>query len=562
MEKILLACVCLCLALAGSGRSLGAPNDPDAPAASDPGMQREASAAMRDLREKYAQTGEGSADEAARIERGVGQVLRLWRASDGDAAAFGGFVRSEFLPRGATLDGTFERFEMALERVGGYLTSLERDLRRQTDLDLGPILPIDNRLAAYSPRAHVQDDLFDNKIAFVALLNFPLTTLQQRMEQGPTWSRRQWAETRLAQQFSTRVPAVVNQQITQAYANAETYISTYNIYMHNLIGPGGSRPFPDGLRLITHWGLRDELKARYADADGLAKQRMILQVMDRIVRQEIPAEAIDNPTLVWDPAKPATATGREQDQRYRHWIDVFKAERGADPYDATNPTFIDRRFNQNREIPEEQVRRLFESVLASPLGARVGRIIEGRLGRPLEPFDVWYAGFKPRGKYSEAQLDALTKKRYPTAEAYAADVPRLLTALGFAEDRARYLAEHIEVDPSRGAGHALGATRRDDKAHLRTRVGADGMDYKGYNIAVHEMGHNVEQVFSNTAIDHTLLLGVPNNAFTEALAFVFQSRDLELLGLGGPDAESERLKALEEFWATREIAGVALVDMQ
>jgi hypothetical protein len=129
MEKILLACVCLCLALAGSGRSLGAPNDPDAPAASDPGMQREASAAMRDLREKYAQTGEGSADEAARIERGVGQVLRLWRASDGDAAAFGGFVRSEFLPRGATLDGTFERFEMALERVGGYLTSLERDLR-------------------------------------------------------------------------------------------------------------------------------------------------------------------------------------------------------------------------------------------------------------------------------------------------------------------------------------------------------------------------------------------------------------------------------------------------
>jgi len=37
-----------------------------------------------------------------------------------------------------------------------------------------------------------------------------------------------------------------------------------------------------------------------------------------------------------------------------------------------------------------------------------------------------------------------------------------------------------------------------------------------------------------TTIDHTLLQGVPNNAFTEALAFVFQARDLELLGLAAP----------------------------
>ncbi len=87
------------------------------------------------------------------------------------------------------------------------------------------------------------------------------------------------------------------------------------------------------------------------------------------------------------------------------------------------------------------------------------------------------------------------------------------------------------------------------------------MDYKGYNIAVHEMGHNVEQVFSLTAIDHTLLQGVPNTAFTEALAFLFQARDLELLGLAGPDADSESARVLEEFWATREIAGVSLVDM-
>ena len=32
-----------------------------------------------------------------------------------------------------------------------------------------------------------------------------------------------------------------------------------------------------------------------------------------------------------------------------------------------------------------------------------------------------------------------------------------------------------------------------DKARLRTRITDKGMNYKGYNIAVHEFGHNVEQ---------------------------------------------------------------------
>src|SRR4029079_13541186 len=98
-------------------------------------------------------------------------------------------------------------------------------------------------------------------------------------------------------------------------------------------------------------------------------------------------------------------------------------------------------------------------------------------------------------------------------------------------------------------------------AHLRTRVGPDGMDYKGYNIAIHEMGHNVEQVFSVTTIDHTLLQGVPNTAFTEALPFVCQARDLELLGMAPQGGSDEGLAALDKFWQTREIAGVALVDM-
>ncbi|HEV8231038.1 MAG TPA: hypothetical protein VGQ75_01715, partial [Thermoanaerobaculia bacterium] len=61
--------------------------------------------------------------------------------------------------------------------------------------------------------------------------------------------------------------------------------------------------------------------------------------------------------------------------------------------------------------------------------------------------------------------------------------------------------------------------------------------------------------------DHTLLAGVPNTAFTEALAFVFQGHDLELLGLVQPDSRSKALAVLNDFWGTYEIAGVGLVDM-
>ena len=222
---------------------------------------------------------------------------------------------------------------------------------------------------------------------------------------------------------------------------------------------------------------------------------------------------------------------------------------------------IARRFDENRQIPEPRVRKMLEDVLSSPLAPRVARLIEKRLGRKLEPFDIWYSGFKPRGAYTEAQLDEIVRKKYPTAEDYKKDIPNLLEKLGFSKEKAQWVAANIVVDPARGSGHAMGAARRGDQAHLRTRVEKGGMNYKGFNIAVHEMGHNVEQTFSLNAIDHTLLSGVPNTAFTEALAFVFQARDLELLGLSKPDPQSRALKTVNEFWGTFEISGVALVDM-
>ncbi len=517
--------------------------------------------------------------QRARIERGVDQAASLWRASDGDGEAFVAFAKENFASDPKVLDGLLVRFEENLESLDGHMLEIGRDLSRRTVIEMGPILPVDRLFGAWEPAAHVGEDLFAQKIAFVALLNFPLSTLEERLDKGGAWTRRQWAESRLARRFETRVPADVQQGIAKAYADAELYIAEYNVWMHHVVDAKGTRLWPKGLKLLSHWNLRDEIKANYAAKDGLPKQRLVARVMDRIVTQTIPAAVVDNPTVDWDPvtnavtaAPPAEVeTGgrpksvsaeREPDTRYARLLACYRAARAADPYSPTEPTLMRRRFDVDREIPEARVEALFTGILTSPLVPRVAAVIEKRLGRRLEPFDVWYDGFRPRADHPEAELDALTRARYPTADAYKADLPRLFEGLGFTKDKARWLADRIVVDPSRGSGHALGAQRKGDFPHLRTRVEPGGMDYKGYNIAVHEMGHNVEQLFSLYEVDHWLLAGVPNNAFTEALAFVFQARDLELLGLPAPGVGAKRLKALNELWQTWEIAGPALVDMR
>ncbi len=509
-------------------------------------------------------------EHAERIRRGVSQVAERWWPEDGDPTAFRTFCFSELVTEPKQLTATFARLQDVLEQIEGHLHEVQRELRRPQDLDLGPVLPVDRRLAGIDLSAHVTPDLFDSKVAFIALLNFPVHTLEQRLELGHRWTRAEWAQSRMMDRFATRVPAEVGQGIAAAISDAAAYVAGYNIRMDRLVTADGATPFPDGLRLISHWGLRDEIKALYATPEPLQRQRMIATVMERIVRQEIPSVAIDNPEVYWRPDtnrigpapdQASIETDREPDVRYEHLLDVFDAQRAADPYVPTAPTFIDRQFELQRQIPEAQVVALLDSVLRSEEAKRIAKLIEHRLGRPLEPFDIWYPGFAARGERDPAVLDRIVRERFADVAAFNAELPTMLQALGFTPERAAWLDERIEVDPARGAGHAMGAVRRGDAAHLRTRFGPDGMDYKGFNIAIHELGHNVEQVFSLDGIDHWFLSGVPAPGFTEAIAFVFQNRDLEVLGMSPAGAERD-LQALDTLWSVVEIGAVSMVELR
>src|SRR5579872_2186510 len=162
-----------------------------------------------ELATKYGDT------QKARIQRGLQQVSEFWRADDGDAAAYEDFVRVNFAGDQATLDTMFNRYQRLLEQLNGHMHEINREFNQQNDLDAGPVLPFDEIFAGYDPSAHVIDDFFQNKLAFIVLLNFPLTTLEQRLHDGTNWTRRQWAEARLAEMFSKRIPADVNLAISQ-----------------------------------------------------------------------------------------------------------------------------------------------------------------------------------------------------------------------------------------------------------------------------------------------------------------------------------------------------------
>ena len=182
--------------------------------------------------------------QRARASRGLKQVASFWRGSDGDAVAFEAFVRRNFAADASALDTMFGRYEKMFEQLDGHMLEILLAFRTQTDLDLGPIQPFDEIFAAYDPAAHVTDDFFQNKLAFVVLLNFPLTTLEERLAQGASWSRRQWAEARLTDRFSRRVPADVNLAVAEASARSEQYIAEYNIWMHHLLDDSGRRAVP------------------------------------------------------------------------------------------------------------------------------------------------------------------------------------------------------------------------------------------------------------------------------------------------------------------------------
>jgi hypothetical protein len=508
--------------------------------------------------------------EFSLLEKGVKHAASLWRAEDGTISDFSSFVKNNYIADPQKRKAVFNKISDYFESINGNYNEITLDLKKNLDEATGDIDEIDRMFGTYSVSSHLSDDFYANKIAFFIAVNYPYYTLEEKEKMGPGWSREEWAMARLGDYFVSRVPAELNQALNTAAGNAEMYIAEYNICMGHLRTDDGRQLFPDDMVLLSHWNLRDELKANYMGGEkGIEKQEMIYKVMEHIINQDIPKIVINNPQYDWAPfANKVTKSGTpvsasaEPDTRYEHIVNIYRAMKNIDPFCPGMNTAILRKFSAEMEISQEEVEALFDSYLSSPQLGKLGALIRERLGRDLKPYDIWYNGFKARSNISEDLLTSKTSLLYPDPEAFKARMPAMLMKLGWNQARAQYLADKIVVDPARGSGHAAGAAMKGSLSHLRTRISDKGMDYKGYEIAVHEFGHNVEQTISLYDVDNYMMSGVPNTAATEALAYVFQDRNLLLLDMKDNNPDKIKMETLDAAWSLMEIMGVGMVEMK
>ncbi len=504
-----------------------------------------------------------------RIAQGVDQAAALWREEDGSKEEFEEFCLKHFISGKSDLEKALATIEKNLEIIRGHSHQISRELSSPLVLNRGEPTAMDRLFA----RSHPETDYFRSKLAFSIALNFPHYSLDEKLAQGGQWTRTRWAMVRLGDMFRVRIPEAVRAEAEAEIEGWEDYFRRYFIPMDRVLTPNLEIIFPDGIRLNCHHGLRDNIKGQYTKGGGLERQRLIYRVMKRIIIQTIPSRIINGQDFFWEPESNRllkrengeyieVQSQPEGGARYGRLLAAFRRQSVLDPHYPDAPNFIARTF-ENRQIPEIEVEELILSVLESGVIREAAELIRRRLGRDLEPFDLWYSGFQAQGKWPEDELDRLVQSRYPDPAAFQADIPVILRRLGFPKDMASFLGGHVVVDPVRTGGHASGAAMRGDNAHLRTVFGPDGLDYKAFRIGMHEVGHTVHQNLALYGIDHYLLQGLPMSGFAEAIAELFAYRNIQALGLeAGPDPDERHIQALANLWYVYEMGGMALTDMR
>lgn len=199
----------------------------------------------------------------ALMQRGISQVASLWQAQDGNDEMFAKFIKENYMADAESRFQLFNKLCTAYEVLLGTSNQVAIELGLPTTLAGPEPTRIDYIMSAFNPYSHLWNDLYENKVAFITILNFPNYTLEEKNELGKNWSREEWAYARMGDMFTSRVPASLRKEAGQANADAENYIASYNIMMGHLLNEKGQKLFPNDMALLTHWNLRDEIKSNY-----------------------------------------------------------------------------------------------------------------------------------------------------------------------------------------------------------------------------------------------------------------------------------------------------------
>ena len=500
-------------------------------------------------------------------ERGVHQCAVSWQADDGDAAAFTAFCLEHLAANPDDREKLLNRLETAVEQIRGHLYEMRRNLRRWSDL-VGDQLPkTDALLATFDPAPDLVEQFYAQKLAFVALLNFRKSTLEEMLDQGADWDTDRWAEARITGTFGPRIPKEVSNLARELHFKSSHWVSNFHVPVGTMVDATGRRWFEADRALLAHWLIREEMKAGYNDPEGINKQRALAWVMARQIDGTIPRAIMDRTsTDDWDPAA-NTIGGNPAGElvgldRYDHWMNNVRVARAIDAHHPDHPTAIDRKFGLEREIGEAQVEQLLVDLLAHPVRAELSGMLRDRLGRDLESHDIYFEDlFESR---DADELNATVRSHFADEQEFQDKLPEVLRGLGFAPEDADFLGTRVRVEIARGSGHAMRPYLGEYDAWLRTNRLKDQLGWDGFDTAMHELGHNLEQLCSTFFVPRVSLRGVPNTACTEAFAFLYQSLGKRVLGIED-SAEAQRLDHEETISATLmacQIAGPSLVELR
>lgn len=501
-----------------------------------------------------------------RAQAGVERAASRWQTSDGDATAFDALCKSHWVPDDAGRQRLLARLETALEQIGGHLYEMRRSLRRWSDLAGDEFPGVDDVLATFDPAPDLSDQMYRQKIAFIALLNFDRPDLAAMLANGESWTVDEWSAARIAQQFGPRIPAELADHARRISHEANTWVSKFHVPVGTMVDAKGRRWFEPDRALLAHWLVREEIKAGYGDPDGLDKQHALMWVMARHIDGTVPKAVMERSTTEsWDPQHNTVGGNAAGEllgpERYRQWLAQRELAVRFDPYYPEAPTAIARKFDLAREIPETQVERLLIELLEHPARRRLAGFLRARLGRPLQPQDIY---FEDVGSTTPAdELNAAVKRQFADEKEFERKLPQVLRGLGFSEKDADFFGTRVQVEIAKGSGHAMRPYLTQYGAWLRTNRLKDQLGWDGFDTAMHELGHNLEQLCSTYLAPRPALRNVPNTACTEAFAFLYQSLARRVLGLDDP-AQAQRaydVDSITTMLSACQIGGPSLVEL-
>ena len=461
---------------------------------------------------------------------GVTRVAKRWQESDGDGEEFKTFCQESFVTSDDDKAKLLDRYETAMGSIGGHLYEINRDLRRWTDLRGDEMKQVDDIMAMFDPCPDLSDQFYKQKIAFVALLNFDRPDLATMLAEGATWSTNTWAEARIGRAFGPRIPAEVNDRARELEHVADMFVSEFHVPVGQMVDVNGKSWFEKDRKLIAHWLIREEIKAGYTQEGGVEKQRALSWVMGRHIDGTLPKQVMDSTcTGAWNPQE-NTIDGGDPGEllgpvRYEQLNIQRSVAVDYDKYYDEHPSAIARKFDLQREIPEDHVEALMIELLEAPARGEIAAYMSKKLGRPLEAFDIYLEDLAEGA--SSAELDEKVTAMFKDELEFQEKLPEVLRNLGYCDEDADFLGTRVNVEIARGAGHAMRPGMMEYHAWLRTNRLDDRLGWDGFDTAMHELGHNLEQLISTHFVPRPLLRNVPNTACTEAFAFLYQNKARE-----------------------------------